>query len=121
MPIEGSEFTTEFDAVMKAIGEEPDTSIIPGEFLDKTGRLKVDASTYSLGKNVFAGGDFVTGPATVVAAIAAGRKAASSIDRYLGGTGAQGEGKTARRLSFLRSSTVPTLRKQAGLILQNSR
>ncbi|GAI52425.1 unnamed protein product, partial [marine sediment metagenome] len=40
-----------------------------------------------LGKNVFAGGDFVTGPATVVAAIAAGRRAASSIDQYLGGSG----------------------------------
>ncbi len=89
VPVAGSEFTTEFDAVMKAIGEEPDTSAIPGEFLDKNGRLKVDASTYSLGKNAFAGGDFITGPATVVAAIAAGRKAASSIDQYLGGKGTQ--------------------------------
>lgn len=89
VPVAGSEFTIEFDAVMKAIGEEPDTSAIPGEFLDKKGRLKVDASTHSLGKNVFAGGDFVTGPATVVAAIAAGRKAASSIDQYLGGKGTQ--------------------------------
>ena len=89
VPVAGSEFTIEFDAVMKAIGEEPDTSAIPGEFLDKKGRLKADASTHSLGKNVFAGGDFVTGPATVVAAIAAGRKAASSIDQYLGGKGTQ--------------------------------
>ena len=89
VPIEGSEFSTEFDAVMKAIGEEADTSIIPAKFLDKKGRLKVDAATYSLGKNVFAGGDFVTGPATVVAAIASGRRAASSIDQYLGGRGAK--------------------------------
>jgi len=87
VPIAGSEFTTEFDAAIKAIGEEPDTSTIPGEFLDRGGGLKVDASTYSLGKNVFAGGDFVTGPATVVAAIAAGRRAASSIDQYLDGSG----------------------------------
>jgi NADPH-dependent glutamate synthase beta subunit-like oxidoreductase/CO/xanthine dehydrogenase FAD-binding subunit len=93
VPIAGSEFTTEFDAVVKAIGEEPDTSIILGEFLDKNGRLKVDASTHSLGKNVFAGGDFVTGPSTVVAAIAAGRRAANSIDQYLGGTGTKGEEK----------------------------
>lgn len=89
VPIKGSEFTIEFDAIMKAVGEEPDTSNIPGEFLDEMGRLKVDVSTHSLGKNVFAGGDFVTGPSTVVAAIAAGRRAASSIDQYLGGTGTQ--------------------------------
>ena len=93
VPIEGSEFTTEFDAIMKAIGEEPDISTIPGEFLDDTGRLKVDVSTHSLGKNVFAGGDFVTGPSTVVAAIAAGRKAASSIDQYIRCTGTQCEKK----------------------------
>ena len=97
-PIEGSEFTTEFDAVVRAIGEEPDTSITPGEFLDRRGRLKVDASTYSLGKNVFAGGDFVTGPATVVAAIAAGRRAASSIDQYLGGKGTKGKDSEAVKL-----------------------
>jgi NADPH-dependent glutamate synthase beta subunit-like oxidoreductase/CO/xanthine dehydrogenase FAD-binding subunit len=89
IPVKGSEFTADFDAVIKAIGEEPDTSAIPGEFLDKKGRLKVDVSTYSLGKNIFAGGDFVTGPSTVVAAIAAGRKAASSIDQYIRGTGTQ--------------------------------
>ena len=93
VPIEGSEFTTEFDAVMKAIGEEPDTSTIPGEFLDRRGGLKVDVSTHSLGKNVFVGGDFVTGPSTVVAAIAAGRRAASSIDQYLRGTGTRCEEK----------------------------
>jgi len=98
VPVKGSEFTADFDAVIKAIGEEPDTSAIPGEFLDKKGRLKVDASTHSLGKNIFAGGDFVTGPATVVAAIAAGRKAASSIDQYLGGTGAQYSGNGAGKL-----------------------
>jgi len=83
---------------MKAIGEEPDTSAIPGEFLDKNGHLKLDASTHSPGKNVFAGGDFVTGPATVVAAIASGRKAASAIDRYLGGKGRKYNGNGAGKL-----------------------
>ena len=98
VPIEGSEFTTEFEAAVKAIGEEPDTSNIPGEFLDEMGRLKVDVSTHSLGKNVFAGGDFVTGPSTVVAAIAAGRRAASSIDQYLGGRGTQYKDSEAVKL-----------------------
>ena len=85
VPIKGSDFSTDYDAVMKAIGEEPDTAIMPKEFLTEKGRIKIDESTYSLGKNVFAGGDFTTGPATVVAAIAAGRKAAGSINRYLKG------------------------------------
>jgi NADPH-dependent glutamate synthase beta subunit-like oxidoreductase len=98
VPVAGSEFTVEFDAVMKAIGEEPETSAVPGEFLDKKGRLKADASTYSLGKNVFAGGDFVTGPATVVAALASGRKAASAIDQYLGGKGTQDNQSKAGKL-----------------------
>jgi NADPH-dependent glutamate synthase beta subunit-like oxidoreductase len=95
VPIEGSEFVTEFDAVIKAIGADPDTSYIPAEFLDETGRgqLKIDLSQYFLGKNLFAGGDFVTGPATVVEAIAGGRKAAGSIDRYLKGRETQVEGK----------------------------
>ncbi|MBA7616629.1 Ferredoxin--NADP reductase [subsurface metagenome] len=111
VPIEGSEFTTDFDAVIKAIGEEPDTSTIPGEFLDEKGRLKVDTLTYSLGKNIFAGGDFVTGPATVVAAIASGRKAASFIDQYLGGKGKQyndnGAGKLPEKFnsSYLKKTS----------------
>jgi len=91
IPIEGSEFTTEFDAAIKAIGETPDTSHIPAELLDEKGRLKIDESKYFLGKNLFAGGDFVTGPATVVEAIAAGNKAASSIAQYFKGAGTQAE------------------------------
>jgi len=110
VPIEGSEFSTEFDAVMKAIGEEADTSIIPARFLDKKGQLKVDASTYSLGKNVFAGGDFVTGPATVVAAIASGRRAASSIDQYLGGRGTKDKDNEAVPQKFNSSYLKKTSR-----------
>jgi NADPH-dependent glutamate synthase beta subunit-like oxidoreductase len=91
--VKGSEFITEFDAVMGALGEESDLSIIPGEFLDKNYRLKIDASTNSLGVNVFAGGDFVNGPSTVVQAIASGRQAAFNIDRYLGGRKKQDKGK----------------------------
>jgi NADPH-dependent glutamate synthase beta subunit-like oxidoreductase len=54
--------------------------------LDKGGRLRVDAKTLCTNrKGVFAGGDLVTGPNTVVNAIAAGRKAAAVIDRYIHG------------------------------------
>ena len=101
IPIEGSEFDTDYDAVFTAIGEVPDMKNIPTEFMDKNGWLKADPSTHSLGKNVFAGGDFVTGPSTVVQAIAAGHKAADSIDRYLGGgKGEQAEGKTKKAGTF---------------------
>lgn len=83
VPIEGSEFTVEYDAVFKAIGEAPDTSFIPKEFLDERGRVKVDKATGFVARNIFAGGDLVTGPATVVEAIAAGKKAAVAINRFL--------------------------------------
>lgn len=85
VPIKGSEFTMDFDAVMKAIGEEPDTSILSPELLDKRGQLKTNGAEYHLANNIFSGGDFITGPSTVVAAIAAGRKAADSIHQYLRG------------------------------------
>lgn len=85
LPIKGSEFITEFDAVIEAYGEEPDYSIIPGDYLDEKGRLKIDSLTCSLGSNLFAGGDFVNGPSTVIQAITAGREAANSIDRSLKG------------------------------------
>jgi NADPH-dependent glutamate synthase beta subunit-like oxidoreductase/CO/xanthine dehydrogenase FAD-binding subunit len=86
IPIEGSDFTMEFDAVMKAIGEGADTACMPAEFFDAAGRLPIDPATAAMAKNVFAGGDFITGATTVVEAMAAGRKAAGSIDQYLGGT-----------------------------------
>lgn len=84
IPVKGSEFTADFDAVLEALGEQPDLSIVPEELLDNIGRLKAEPSTYSLGANIFAGGDFISGPSTVVEAITAGREAASRIDKYLG-------------------------------------
>ena len=91
--IKGSVYVTIYDAVVTAIGEEPDTSIIPQEFIGEKGRIRIEESTYYIGKNLFAGGDFVTGPSTVVAAIAAGRKAAASINRYLKGPEVKLDGK----------------------------
>ncbi len=88
VPIKGSEFTTEFDSIIAAIGQTPD---IPEGFKLKLGRGNtIQASNDTLAtsnKGVWAGGDAVSGPASVIEAIAAGRKAASSIDKYLGGTG----------------------------------
>jgi len=88
IPIKGSEFSTEFDSVIAAIGQVPD---IPAEFNLKLGRgntIQTDSDTLATSTpGVWAGGDAVTGPASVIQAIAAGRRAASAIDKYLGGTG----------------------------------
>ncbi len=92
-PVPGSEFILEFDAVMEALGEEADLSMITGQYLD-AGRLKIDEHG-QLGGNVFAGGDFVTGASTVVQAIASGRKAACNIEAFLGGEQEPAEQKPA--------------------------
>ncbi|OGO44031.1 MAG: hypothetical protein A2Z05_00205 [Chloroflexi bacterium RBG_16_60_22] len=86
VPVKGSEFTLEFDAVMEALGEEPDLSILPEGLIDDYQRLKAGLSAGPLGGRFFAAGDFVSGPSTVAAAIAAGREAAGLIHRYPGGT-----------------------------------
>jgi NADH-quinone oxidoreductase subunit F len=88
VPIPGSEFIIALDTLIAAIGERPDSDCLAsmGLELDKGGRVKVDAKTLlTARKGVFAGGDLVTGPNTVVEAVAAGKKAAKVIDRYLQG------------------------------------
>ncbi len=88
VPIKGSEFFMNCDVIIVAIGQTPD---IPDQFNLKTTRnntLQVDHNTLATSRQgVWAGGDAVTGPASVIEAIAAGRKAAISIDKYLGGEG----------------------------------
>jgi len=85
--IPGSEFTLEVDSVISAIGQMPD---IPAKFnlvSADNGTIEVADSLAASLEGVFAGGDAVSGPATVTDAIAAGQKAAVSIDLYLGGNG----------------------------------
>jgi NADPH-dependent glutamate synthase beta subunit-like oxidoreductase/CO/xanthine dehydrogenase FAD-binding subunit len=86
IPIEGSEFTVMFDAVIKAVGELPDTSLIPSDFLDEMNKLKgIGASVWHLGKNLFVAGDLATGPSIVAKATAAGRQASMLMDEYMMG------------------------------------
>ena len=98
VPIKGSEFSMNFDSIIAAIGQVPD---IPDEFNLKTGRgntLQVDTKTLATSRQgIWAGGDVATGPASVIEAIAAGRKAAVSIDKYLGGEGIIDEVLTKER------------------------
>jgi NADPH-dependent glutamate synthase beta subunit-like oxidoreductase/Pyruvate/2-oxoacid:ferredoxin oxidoreductase delta subunit len=76
-----------FDAVFSAVGEVADVAPLPDRLLGPDGWIGVRADGATADPAVLAGGDLVTGPATVVAAIAAGRTAALAIDRMLGGTG----------------------------------
>ncbi len=88
VPIKGSEYDVEYDTIIGAIGQVPE---IPADFKVKTSRgntIMVNPDTLATSrKGVWAGGDAATGPANVIRAIAAGRTAASSIDKYLGGSG----------------------------------
>ena len=84
--IPGSEYILPVDTVITAIGYQQETEIAEAARLATTpwGGLIIDEKTGATSRpGVFAGGDCVTGPNTVIHAIAAGRKAAAGIDRYL--------------------------------------
>lgn len=87
LPIKGSEHVIDVDMVIVAIGQGPNpllTSTTPDLALTKTGNIVADEQTGKTSKKgVFAGGDIVTGAATVILAMGAGRKAAKAIDEYL--------------------------------------
>ena len=92
-PVEvaGSEFVTKTDLVVVAIGNDPHP-LVPqtteGLATDKRGRITVEEETGATSlSGVFAGGDVVTGAATVIEAMGAGRRAAKAIDDYLKGKG----------------------------------
>ena len=89
VPVKGSEFVLDVDWIIPAIGYVPDLSGLPqgdGFTATKAGTLSVDPLTLATHlPGVFAGGDLVTGPSTVVEAMAGGYEAAVSIDRFLKG------------------------------------
>jgi heterodisulfide reductase subunit A-like polyferredoxin len=87
VPVPDSEFVLEVDDVISAIGQETDWACLTPECactLTDWGTMQVDPLTLqSRDPDIFAGGDAVTGPRTVVEAIAAGKQVAISIDRYI--------------------------------------
>jgi len=86
-PREGSEFMLDCDFVIPAIGQEVDHAFLgpdDGVDLNRWGLIKTDETTLVTDRpGVFAGGDAVTGPATLIQAMAQGERAARSIDDYL--------------------------------------
>jgi NADH-quinone oxidoreductase subunit F len=89
VPVEGSEFFAEADTVIAAVGQAPDLSFLPADsHLERTRweTLVVNGNTLATNvEGVFAGGDFASGPGMVIEAIAAGRRGAIAIDKYLRG------------------------------------
>jgi NADPH-dependent glutamate synthase beta subunit-like oxidoreductase/ferredoxin len=88
VPIPGSEYTVPCETIIPAVSQAADLSFLPVEasFEVGRGRLKVDPATYATNvRGVFACGDFVTGPTTLIESAGHGKKAAYAIDRYLSG------------------------------------
>ncbi len=85
IPVEDSEFTRETDMVILGIGQMSDLQFLPKEIeLNENGTVWVNPITMETSlQGVFAGGDTVTGPATAIEAIQAGKRAAESIEDYL--------------------------------------
>lgn len=87
VPIEGDLYDLELDTVVMGIGQGPNplvTQSTEGLKLNKWGNIVVDEETMETSiPGVFAGGDIVTGAATVILAMGAGKKASEGIDRYL--------------------------------------
>ncbi len=108
VPVEGSEYVIELEAVISAIGQRVDPvglDSISDLHWTKWGTLVADTVTSSTSaEDIFSGGDLVTGPATVVEAIGAGKRAVEGIDRYL------------RGLPQPKMPPVPSRRMRAGLI-----
>lgn len=89
IPVRGSEHLIEADAVISAIGQYPDLSWLgDGDKFETTRWQTMVVNPHSMQTSIpdiFAGGDVDTGPATVVEAIGAGKRAAAAIDAYLRG------------------------------------
>ncbi|ADG82556.1 NADPH-dependent glutamate synthase [Thermincola potens] len=84
--VPGSEFNVEVDTVIMAIGQGPNpliTQTTDGLMSNARGNIIVDERGQTTRSGVFAGGDIVTGAATVILAMGAGKQAAISIDQYL--------------------------------------
>jgi NADH-quinone oxidoreductase subunit F len=86
MPIAGSEFTLDADVLVAAISQEPDLSCIEGDSSIEAGRgatFVVNTGLATTRTGVFAAGDAVLGPSTVIESVAQGNRVADTVDNYL--------------------------------------
>ncbi len=113
MPIVDSEFVIPVDFVIEAIGETTDLSFLPeGMKLTKYGTIEADLETCETSiPRLFAGGDVVSGPLSVVDAIAAGIKAAGAIDLFLRGEDLKAlRDERIEEATWIRSETIIRVR-----------
>uniref|UniRef100_A0A7V1EIB8 NADH-quinone oxidoreductase subunit NuoF n=1 Tax=candidate division WOR-3 bacterium TaxID=2052148 RepID=A0A7V1EIB8_UNCW3 len=100
IPIKGSEFVIDIDTLISAISEQPDITCLGSDHkFNITGWNTFDVNPETLATNipgVFAGGDAIRGPSTVIEAMADGKKVAESIDRYIKGEKMEFEYKVTR-------------------------
>ena len=97
VPVEGSEFELEIDTLIPAIGQQPNLSFLNGKKelnISKWKTLEIDPETMATNvEGIFAGGDVVSGPSTVLDAMRAGKIAAQSMHKYLRGESLEREYK----------------------------
>ncbi len=111
IPVKGSEFTMDVDNVIIAVGQALDKEALPKDLAYTAwGTLQVEQTTLQTNiDGVFAGGDAVSGPAGVIEAIAAGKEAAISIDRYLRGLDlAEGRPQALKKVEKVSKEGVET-------------
>jgi heterodisulfide reductase subunit A len=115
VPVEGSEFTLEVDTLIPALGQAPDLAFVKELGLEASRRGTLEVNEANLGTSVdgvFAGGDVVTGPLMVIDAMAAGRKAARSIDKYLRGEPLPAEVEEKKEAQKPDDDEVASLKKE---------
>jgi formate dehydrogenase (NADP+) beta subunit len=115
VPIENSEFATEVDTLFVAIGQRPDVHPDFKVEIGKGNVIKVNNSNMTTVKGVFSGGDCVSGAASVIQAIQAGRQSAEAIDRYLGGKGDISESLVSPEVAESAIQDIPVAEKTAEL------
>jgi NADPH-dependent glutamate synthase beta subunit-like oxidoreductase len=105
--------TVEADTVMLAIGQGADLSCLDGSITVTRGLVVVDKETQRTNAaGVFSGGDMTTGPASIIEAIASGRRAAQAIDRSLQGEARPGVSPAAEKKPFLPINTEGLSRQE---------
>jgi len=123
-PVKGSEFTMEVDNVIIAIGQALDKEALSQDLAYTAWEtLSVDQITLQTNiDGIFAGGDAVSGPAGVIEAIAAGKEAAISIDRYLRGLDlAEGRPRALKKVEKVSKEGVETKPRNAMPLMEVDR
>ncbi len=118
VPVEGSEYHVDVDAVILAIGQRPSSEALrqAGLAVDGRGLVVSGPDGRTSREGVYAGGDVTTGPATVVEAVAAGNRVAAAVAAVLRGeVGEQGMGgpNEERRVAPFPADVVPVPRERA--------